>query len=58
MALALGGGLAIAGDWYVMGTFARITRLVALVGGGAALYFVVCHLVGLRARDLRLQAVA
>jgi putative peptidoglycan lipid II flippase len=58
MGLALGGGLAIAGDWYAMDTFARVTLLAALVGGGAAVYFVVCHLVGLRARDLRLQAVA
>ena len=32
--------------------------LAALVGGGAAVYFVACHLVGLRASELRIQSVA
>jgi putative peptidoglycan lipid II flippase len=57
MALALVVGLALTGDWFVMSTMARIGALAALVGGGAAVYFVACRLVGLRSSELRIQAV-
>ena len=58
MALALAGGLEAAGDWFVMSSLMRIGMLAALVGGGAAVYFVACHLAGLRASELRVQSVA
>ena len=41
-----------------MSTLARVGVLAALVGGGAAVYFVACYLVGLRASELRIQSVA
>jgi putative peptidoglycan lipid II flippase len=58
MAAALLGGLRFAGDWDGMSSIARIAMLGALVGGGAAVYFVACHLVGLRASQLRFESVA
>ena len=58
MALALAGGLQAAGDWFVMSSLMRVGVLTALVGGGAAVYFVACHLAGLRASELRVQSVA
>jgi putative peptidoglycan lipid II flippase len=58
MALALLGSLRVAGDWFAMSSLARVGVLAALVIGGAAVYFGACHLVGLRARALRVQSVA
>ena len=58
MALALAVGLQAAGDWFVMSSLERVGMLTALVGGGAAVYFVACHLAGLRASELRVQSVA
>jgi putative peptidoglycan lipid II flippase len=55
MAFAVAGGLAAAGDWFVMSSLERIGALGALVVGGAAVYFATCLLLGLRPRDLRLQ---
>jgi putative peptidoglycan lipid II flippase len=55
MALALRAGLAYAGDWFGMGMVQRVASLAALVGGGAAVYFVACWLVGLRVRDFRMK---
>jgi putative peptidoglycan lipid II flippase len=45
------------GDWLVLGRLARLGRLGALVAGGAALYVLVCVVLGLRPRDLRARAV-
>jgi len=58
MALAVAGGLFIAGDWFAMSTLERIVSLAAFVVGGAAVYFLACHLVGLRASELRMKSVA
>ena len=58
MALAVLGGLELAGDWFEMSALTRIGALAALVVGGAAVYFACCWLVGLRARELKLQSVA
>jgi putative peptidoglycan lipid II flippase len=58
MGLAVAGGLRAAGDWFLMSSLMRVTLLAALVGGGAAVYFVTCYLVGLRARELRIHSVA
>jgi putative peptidoglycan lipid II flippase len=58
MALALAGGLALIGDWFAMGTLERVAGLAAFVGGGAAVYFLGCHLVGLRASEFRMKSVA
>jgi putative peptidoglycan lipid II flippase len=58
MALAVAGGLALAGDWLAMSSFVRVGALAALVSGGAAVYFTTCYLVGLRARELRIRSVA
>jgi putative peptidoglycan lipid II flippase len=57
MALALHAGRAYAGDWLAMGTIQRIASLALLVGGGAAVYFVACFLVGLRVSDFRMRPV-
>jgi putative peptidoglycan lipid II flippase len=57
MALALGGGLAFAGDWYLMSTGQRIGALAALVMGGAVVYFAACHLCGLRTSELKIHSV-
>jgi putative peptidoglycan lipid II flippase len=57
MALAVVGGLALAGDWFAMSSVIRVGALAALVIGGAAVYFATCYLVGLRARELRIQSV-
>jgi putative peptidoglycan lipid II flippase len=56
MALALVGGLAFAGDWYLMSTGQRIGTLAALVMGGAAVYFATCHLFGLRTSELKIHS--
>lgn len=58
MALAVAAGLAAAGDWFAMTSLARVGALSALVGGGAVVYFAACHLVGLRASELKVQSVA
>jgi putative peptidoglycan lipid II flippase len=58
MVLVLAAGLEAAGDWFVMSSLTRIGLLAALVGGGAAVYFLTCYVVGLRARELRIQSVA
>ncbi len=58
MALAVAGGLLVAGDWFAMSTLERVVGLAALVVGGAAVYFLACHLVGLRASELRMKSVA
>jgi peptidoglycan biosynthesis protein MviN/MurJ (putative lipid II flippase) len=55
MALALRAGVAYLGDWFDMGTFQRVASLAVLVGGGAAVYFTACLLVGLRVSDFRLK---
>jgi putative peptidoglycan lipid II flippase len=57
MALAVAAGLEAAGDWFVMTSLARAGVLTALVGGGAAVYFGACRLVGLRASELKVQVV-
>jgi putative peptidoglycan lipid II flippase len=44
------------GDWLVLGRLARLGRLGALVAGGAAVYALVCAVLGLRPRDLRARA--
>jgi putative peptidoglycan lipid II flippase len=58
MALVVAGGLAAAGDWFGMSELKRVGVLAALVGGGAAVYFATCYLVGLRAREFRVHTVA
>lgn len=55
MALALRFGRGFAGDWLDMGTIQRVASLAVLVGGGAAVYFLACFLVGLRVSDLRMK---
>jgi putative peptidoglycan lipid II flippase len=57
MALALAAALDATGDWFAMSELKRIGLLAALVGGGAAVYFATCYLVGLRARELRVHSV-
>jgi putative peptidoglycan lipid II flippase len=47
--------LGAAGDWLQMTTWIRITWLAAAVGGGAAVYFAVGWLAGLRPADLRMS---
>lgn len=56
MAIVLVAALGIAGDWFMMSTPLRIAELAALVGGGAAVYFATCYLVGLRPRELRIHS--
>jgi putative peptidoglycan lipid II flippase len=58
MALAVAVGLEAAGDWFVMSSLLRVGALAALVVGGAAVYFLACHLTGLRASELRAQSTA
>ena len=58
MALALRFGRGFAGDWLDMGTIQRVASLAVLVGGGAAVYFLACFLVGLRVSDLRMKPEA
>src|SRR5688572_8020231 len=55
MALALELGSAYAGDWFSMSTLQRVASLAVLVGGGGAVYFLACHLVGLRVSDFRMK---
>jgi hypothetical protein len=38
-----------------MSTTLRVALLAGLVGGGAAVYFLACYLVGLRVSDLRMK---
>jgi putative peptidoglycan lipid II flippase len=56
MVLALVAGLGVAGDWFVMSSLERIGGLAALVLGGAAVYFVACYAVGLRAGQFRIRS--
>jgi putative peptidoglycan lipid II flippase len=58
MVLALVAGLGVAGDWFVMSSLERIGGLAALVLGGAAVYFVACYAVGLRAGQFRIRSTA
>jgi putative peptidoglycan lipid II flippase len=58
MTLAVAAGLEAAGDWFAMSSLTRVGLLAALVTGGAAVYFLTCYGVGLRARELRIQSVA
>lgn len=58
MTAALVAALHAAGDWYAMSLLARVAAVAALVGGGAAVYFGACYLVGLRPRDFRIGAKA
>jgi putative peptidoglycan lipid II flippase len=58
MTLAIAGAHHAAGDWFVMSSLTRVGLLAALVSGGAAVYFLTCYVVGLRARELRIQSVA
>ncbi len=58
MGVALVGGSAAAGDWFAMSTLGRAASLAALVGGGAAVYFAACYLVGLRPSDFRMKSAA
>jgi putative peptidoglycan lipid II flippase len=58
MAIALAVGLALAGDWFAMSALERVAALTAFVGGGGAVYFLGCHLVGLRASEFRMKSVA
>jgi hypothetical protein len=58
MALALVGGLALAGDWAAMSGVTRVGALAALVVGGAAVYFGACFALGLRVRELRMQELS
>ncbi|HUQ51641.1 MAG TPA: murein biosynthesis integral membrane protein MurJ [Gammaproteobacteria bacterium] len=58
MALVVEAGLSLAGDWLVMSAMTRAGVLAGLVAGGATVYFVTCHLVGLRASELRIRSVA
>jgi putative peptidoglycan lipid II flippase len=53
LALALVAGASAIGDWYLMTTLERLAALAVLVIGGAAVYFAACHLVGLRASELK-----
>ena len=55
MAVALHVGRIYAGDWLAMGTIQRVASLAVLVGGGAAVYFLACFLVGLRVSDFRMK---
>jgi putative peptidoglycan lipid II flippase len=55
MALALEAGRSYAGDWFGMSTIQRVASLAVLVGGGAAVYFLACYIVGLRVSDLRMK---
>jgi hypothetical protein len=41
-----------------MSSLARAVTLAAFVAGGAAVYFGACHLVGLRASELKIRPVA
>jgi putative peptidoglycan lipid II flippase len=45
------------GDWSSLGKLERAATLAVLVGGGAAVYFVVAWLLGLRPNALRARAV-
>jgi hypothetical protein len=58
MAAALWGGMRAMGDWFAVGPLMSVTYLTALVGGGAAVYFVACHAVGLRASHFRIKTAA
>jgi putative peptidoglycan lipid II flippase len=58
MALVLVAGRAYAGDWFGMSTMQRVGSLSGLVCGGAAVYFLVCYLLGLRVSALRMKSGA
>jgi putative peptidoglycan lipid II flippase len=56
MAVALLGSLHAIGDWSALGKLERTAMLALLVGGGAAVYFGVAWLLGLRPDALRARA--
>lgn len=56
MAAALIVALRAVGDWAALGKVERVGTLVLLVGGGAAIYFAVAGLLGLRPAALRARA--
>jgi putative peptidoglycan lipid II flippase len=58
MVIAVVAGLRLAGDWFAMSLLERIGSLAALVLGGAAVYFVACYVVGLRATQFRIRSTA
>ena len=58
MALVLEAGRAYVGDWFGMSTMQRVGSLAGLVCGGAAVYFLVCYLLGMRLRELRMKSGA
>ena len=55
MAAAVSWAAPSAGSFPLMGTMERIAALLALVAGGALVYFAACWTLGLRARDLRIR---
>jgi peptidoglycan biosynthesis protein MviN/MurJ (putative lipid II flippase) len=56
MALVLIAALMQAGDWLLMSRVQRLGTLALVIGAGAAVYFGVCWLLGMRPRELRLKA--
>ncbi|HEX5045540.1 MAG TPA: murein biosynthesis integral membrane protein MurJ [Gammaproteobacteria bacterium] len=56
MTVALLGALRTIGDWSALGKLERTAALALLVGGGAAVYFGVAWLLGLRPAALRARA--
>jgi putative peptidoglycan lipid II flippase len=56
MAVAVAAALAAAGDWLAMGKLARLGLLVAIVAGGAAVYFAAGFALGLRPRAFTMRA--
>ena len=56
MAVVLVAALMQAGDWLLMSRAERLGTLALIIGAGAAVYFGVCWLLGLRPRELRLKA--
>ena len=55
MAVALEAALAALGDWYALGRLERLGWLLAVVGGGATVYFGACFVTGLRASEFRVR---
>jgi putative peptidoglycan lipid II flippase len=56
MALVLIVALVQAGDWLLMSRTERLGTLALVIAAGAAVYFGVCWLLGMRPRELRLKA--
>ena len=57
MAVALVAALGVAGDWFLMDTLTRIGYVMALVCGGAAVYFAACYSLGLRPSEFRIRSM-